>query len=302
MKRRHGFTLIELLVVIAVISVLVALLMPAVQQAREAARRAQCRNNLRQLGLALQNYHTTSNVFPPGYVSGAPYPATSNGWGWVAQLLPQLDQGPLFNSINFSLPIEHAQNATAVATVMPFLLCPTDLTGAHVIEIADASNNVLIPRAGILSYAGTVGDDSCDTDAFTANGIFYRNSRVRIGDILDGVSNTVIAGERAFANVEGAWCGAPQNGIVVAGELNQWPAATATSPVFSLVHNNYINIKTDSDGGLDDFSSMHAGGALILFADGNVRFISSIVSDGPKRRMFWGMGTRAGGEVVTDLE
>src|SRR6266487_2467467 len=98
--RRLGFTLIELLVVIAIIAVLVALLLPAVQQAREAARRSQCRNNLKQIGLALHDYHSTHNVFPPGYVAGAAYPATSNGWSWCAQLLPYLDQASLYHSIN----------------------------------------------------------------------------------------------------------------------------------------------------------------------------------------------------------
>ncbi|MBS0262604.1 MAG: DUF1559 domain-containing protein [Planctomycetes bacterium] len=128
MFHRRGFTLIELLVVIAIIAALVALLLPAVQQAREAAPRSQCRNQLKQLGLALQNYHSTHNVFPPGYVAGAPYPATSNGWGWCAQILPQLDGGPLCNSLNFSLPVEHVSNQKLVATSLPYMLCPSDLT------------------------------------------------------------------------------------------------------------------------------------------------------------------------------
>src|SRR5205809_2892375 len=105
--RRSAFTLIELLVVIAIIAVLVALLLPAVQQAREAARRSQCKNNLKQIGLALQNYHSSANRFPPGYVAGATYPATSNGWGWSAMILPYLDQAPLYRKINFGLPVEH---------------------------------------------------------------------------------------------------------------------------------------------------------------------------------------------------
>ena len=123
-----------------------------------------------------------------------------------------------------------------------------------------------------------------------------------MADILDGASNTTLLGERAFALVNGAWCGAPQNGVVRPGSLNPWPNVTATSPIFTLVHNNYINIKTDSDGGLDDFASLHSGGAQILFADGSVRFIPSITSDSPQRKAFWAMGTRAGGEVVSGLE
>jgi prepilin-type N-terminal cleavage/methylation domain-containing protein/prepilin-type processing-associated H-X9-DG protein len=302
MIRRRGFTLIELLVVIAIIAVLVALLLPAIQQAREAARRTQCRNHLKQLGLALYNYHGTCNVFPPGYVSGATYPATSNGWGWCAQLLPQLDQSALYNSLNFSAPVENAANLPGVATHLPFLFCPSDLTGAGTLAISDAAGNVMIPAAGVSSYAVTVGDDSCEADAMTGNGAFYRNSRTRMADLLDGASTTVLAGERAFAYVQGAWCGAPQGATVRAGTLNPWQQATAASPVFVQVHNNWINIMTDSDGGLDDFSSLHQGGAQFLFADGSVRFIPSITSDGPQRRAFWAMGTRAGGEVVSGLE
>src|SRR5579871_6256397 len=108
--RQRGFTLIELLVVIAVIAVLVALLLPAVQQAREAARRSQCKNNLKQIGLALQNYHDTSNIFPLGYCARLPYvdgaTDTTPGWGWPTYILPQLEQGPLYNQINWSQPVE----------------------------------------------------------------------------------------------------------------------------------------------------------------------------------------------------
>src|SRR5215217_7921410 len=115
---RRGFTLIELLVVIAIIAVLIALLLPAVQQAREAARRAQCVNNLKQMGLALHNYHGSVDAFPPGYVSavknpGDDYPELGPGWGWAAMLLGHLDQGPLFHAINFTMQITDAASVTA---------------------------------------------------------------------------------------------------------------------------------------------------------------------------------------------
>lgn len=302
MRLRRGFTLIELLVVIAIIAVLVSMLLPAVQQAREAARRAQCKNNLKQIGIALHNYHSSHNVFPPGYVAGAVYPATSNGWGWCAQLLPQLDQGPLYNAINFQLPVENSANLPRLSTNLPGMLCPSDQTGTGQFSISDAGGTVLIPAAAASSYAATVGDDACEADALTGNGVFYRNSRTRIADIVDGTTNTVLVGERAFGYVNGTWSGAPNNAVVTAGILNPWKFATATSPVFVQVHNNWINIMTDSDGGLDDFSSLHTGGVQLLFADGSVRFIPSITMDGPQRRTFWGMGTRNGGEVIQGLE
>src|SRR5215472_2908313 len=120
-RARRGFTLIELLVVIAIIAVLIALLLPAVQSAREAARRVQCTNNLKQLGIALHNYHDTLGVFPPGYLSVADRITFDNvgpGWGWAARLLNQMEQNPLFNSINFPTGIELPANQTARLTVL----------------------------------------------------------------------------------------------------------------------------------------------------------------------------------------
>ncbi len=302
MSRRRGFTLIELLVVIAVIAILVALLLPAVQQAREAARRAQCKNNLKQIGLALHNYHGTHNIFPPGYVAGAAWPLTTNGWGWCAMLLPDLDQGPLYDEINFNLPIENSANLPVPAQILPTLICPSDQLGGGTFQITDAGGNVVVPTAAPFSYAATVGDDSSEADGQTGNGSFYRNSNIRISNLIDGTSTTVLVGDRAWGMANGTWAGAPTNALVRAGQFNPWNAATANSPVFMLVHNNFINILTDSDGGLDDFSSFHTGGAQFLFADGSVRFLASITSDGPLRRAFWAMGTRAGREVVQGLE
>jgi prepilin-type N-terminal cleavage/methylation domain-containing protein len=127
-RRWPAFTLIELLVVIAIIAILVALLLPAVQQAREAARRTQCKNNLKQLGLALHNYHDQHLVLPPGYVSDYTSAGTDTGpgWGWAAMMLPQMDQAPLYQTIDFSVGIESPKHATVRLIVPALMLCPSD--------------------------------------------------------------------------------------------------------------------------------------------------------------------------------
>ncbi len=299
--KRLGFTLIELLVVIAIIAILIALLLPAVQQAREAARRSQCKNNLKQIGLALQNYHASMNRFPPGYVAGAAYPATSNGWGWSAMILPYLDHGPLYRKIDFRLPVEHANNSAAIQTILPVYLCASDLVDGGPFRVTDATGT-LIATAAPFSYAATVGDDASETDDPTGNGSMFRNSGIRIGDLKDGTSTTVLVGERAWGLTNGLWAGAPNNAVCRAGQQNPWTLATGPAPDFVLAHNNWINILTDSDGGLDDFSSFHAGGVHLVFADGSVRFIKSITQDGPLRLAFWAMGTRAGKDIVAGLD
>src|SRR5579872_386881 len=139
--RRTGFTLIELLVVIAVIAVLIGLLLPAVQQAREAARRTQCKNNLKQIGLALLNYESSFRIFPPGYIAGSAFidgqTDTAPGWSWGAMILPQLDQEPLQSTINFSLPVQAAANAPAIQVSLPAFVCPSDQLAGPTFPIGD---------------------------------------------------------------------------------------------------------------------------------------------------------------------
>ena len=121
-RNRRGFTLIELLVVIAIIAILIALLLPAVQQAREAARRSQCSNNLKQIGIALHSYHETARCLPPGWIGvsgGVPSANGPNGWGWASHLLPQLEQTPLHRKINFNATVDHASNALIRDQALP---------------------------------------------------------------------------------------------------------------------------------------------------------------------------------------
>ena len=299
MKRpRSAFTLIELLVVMAIIAILIGLLVPAVQRVRESANRVKCANNLRQIAIACQSHHDARGFLPPGYVATAPYPDTAPGWGWGAFLLPYIEQDPLYGQLDLTRPV---QNSPAIQQIVSVYLCPSDLLPSGPFPVTDATMTP-IALAAPSSYAATVGPDADDVADPTGQGIFYRNSRTRMTDITDGTSQTAMIGDRCWSQTNGIWAGAMPGGITRAGAWNPWPNATAPAPCLILVHNNYINIKTDADGGLDDFSSNHLEGANLAFADGSVHFLRSITGDGQARWDFWAMGTRSGGEVIQALE
>jgi prepilin-type N-terminal cleavage/methylation domain-containing protein/prepilin-type processing-associated H-X9-DG protein len=318
--RGRGFTLIELLVVIAIIAVLIALLLPAVQAAREAARRVQCTNNLKQLGIALHGYHDALGALPMGYAARGPFvdgaTDTAPGWGWAAMILPQLEQAPLFNAANFGLAVSAPANATAIGAPLLTFLCPSDLTNGP-FPVTDASGNVLAIAAP-ASYAACVGGNESDTATGINNdglgmGVFYRNSRVRIADITDGTSQAIAVVERAWCKANGVWAGAIPNGTIRRGPQNSCPTTGALFyPAATLVqaHCHMINTNSDPDGGLDDCSSLHPGGANFLFADGSVHFLKNILADGahlpsgatiytPAQVVFQALATRAGGEVIS---
>jgi prepilin-type N-terminal cleavage/methylation domain-containing protein/prepilin-type processing-associated H-X9-DG protein len=297
-RSRKAFTLIELLVVIAIIAILIALLIPAVQRVRDSASRAQCVNNLKQIGLACHHYHDTYSAFPPGYIADDPFPGTSPGWGWPAFLLPYIEQQNLFNQVNFNNPLE---SQPVIQNIIATYLCPADSPPEIPFEITDATFSTLC-MAAPSSYAATVGQDADDVADPTGSGVFFRNSKIRLTDITDGTSSTTLIGDRAWSNTKGIWAGAPNGAITRSGPGNSWLNATNAAQALVLVHNNWINITNDSDGGLDDFSSNHYGGVNLVFADGSVRFIASIVNDGPIHRSFWAMGTRAGGELIDGVE
>jgi prepilin-type N-terminal cleavage/methylation domain-containing protein/prepilin-type processing-associated H-X9-DG protein len=296
--RRRAFTLIELLVVIAIIGILIALLLPAVQKVREAANRSQCTNNLKQLGLACHAYHDSHQALPPGYSAAGAFPSTSPGWGWAAYLLPHLDQENLDRQINFNLPVE---GQPIIQSPLKVFRCPSDTPPQGAFPVMDIAFRVIC-QAAPSSYAATVGSDASETDAETGDGVFYRNSRTRFAEITDGLSSTVFLGDRAWADTNGVWAGAPEGAVTRPGPANSWQSTTGPAQDLILAHNNWINSTTDSDGGLDDFSSKHPGGVNLLFGDGSVRFIRSITADGPVHVAFWAAGTRAGGEVVDGLE
>lgn len=313
MHCRRAFTLVELLVVIAVIGILMALLLPAVQAARESARRTQCVNSLKQIGIASHHYHDAMRSFPPGYCAAAPYvdgaADTTPGWGWAAFLLPHLEQRPVYEASNFSLPIEHPANARSVRTWIASYICPSDIAPETPYAVPDASGNT-VALAAPLSYAACVGSDASGVADATGCGILYRNSGTRFADILDGTSVTILAGERAWAKAQGIWAGAINRGVLVRGKYNACqpiaPGAHYPAAALALAHAHLNNAEFDGDGsaGMDDFSSMHVLGSSFVFADGAVHFIQSIPADGPsgdytsEDLLFQRLGTRAGGEAV----
>jgi prepilin-type processing-associated H-X9-DG protein len=309
--RRSACTLIELLVVIAIIGTLIGLLLPAVQKVRETASRMSCQNNLKQIGLALHNYHDANRCFPPGYRASAPYSDgatdTTPGWGWGAFLLPYIEQDNVYRQLNFNQPV---QNSPAIQMMVKVYLCPSDLTPPGAFPVPDGFGNTIC-LAAPTSYAACAGGDESDTTAPTGQGVFYRNSQTRLTDITDGTSNTILVGERAWSNANGIWAGATPGGVIVRGQNNPcqpvvpgawYPAATL---VQAHAHLNNALLDPDGSAGMDDFGSRHPGGSNFVFADGSVHFLRSVSSDNPDGSYtpdglnFQALGTRANGEVVT---
>ncbi|WP_373649997.1 MULTISPECIES: DUF1559 domain-containing protein [unclassified Schlesneria] len=284
-RRSRGFTLIELLVVIAIIGVLVALLLPAVQQAREAARRTQCKNNLKQIGLALHNYHDAYNQFPPSMIfqtqhltARANRPQRANGWAWTSFILPYIDQGPLYNQLNFNTSLVTPENQLLVGTKLEVAVCPSVPSINHVVVGA-----INAPGITATNYVANSGSYSLsayyNASATRRNGVFSEDSRVGIRDITDGTSNTIAVGETVFwgtgdtANTfywDPSWFGRVQAGIPTSdcpecitrnGAVRMNPPRIASAVVLR-----------------NAFSSKHVGGAQFLLTDGSVRFISESIN------------------------
>lgn len=318
--QRSGFTLIELLVVIAIIGVLIALLLPAVQQAREAARRTQCKNNIHQIGIALHNYHDNYKMLPPGWIGvtagGTLSIHGNNGWGWASKILPQMDQAPLYNSINFFGPVTDPSNAFARTSFVPSFVCPSDVNH-NTWTIYDHSGGLAsagAPPVDIApgNYVGVFGTsdlDDCE-ETVPANwklpttypqcggeGAFFHNSRIGFTHFTDGLSNTFIVGERKSLPQGSAHSVIPDPGGTQIPWYSTWTGVVPGHD-FDLVRilgttdhtpNNDINH-------IDDFSSYHAKGAHFLLGDGGVRLINRDIDLG----LYQHLATRGAGDSTGD--
>ena len=289
---RNAFTLVELLVVIAIIGILIALLLPAVQAAREAARRMQCRNNLKQIGLALHTYHDAHRVFPMGSetASGQGY------WGYAVFILPQLELGNVLDTVDFRNPdccayIRALQGISPpgpaqpdpTSQAFPVLICPSDPHGHE--KLKDGTPDAqpcgdLYPS----DYLGVAGDTEAGGgcgNLLDGNGMLYSLSAVRLADVKDGTSNTLMVGERGIPqDLIWGWtiCGGSACEQYVSTERGLSPGADAPH----------------TSGIIERFWSWHPGGTHFVLGDGSVQFLSYNID----LATYNALSTRAGGEVV----
>ncbi len=333
-RMRRGFTLIELLVVIAIIAVLIALLLPAVQAAREAARRSQCLNNLKQMGLGIHNYHQAIGSFPLANAIAYSDPGVQTTWGTAsaqAMMLPYMEQTPIYNSLNFAWDFWYNTggtiNSSAFNTVINSFLCPSD---------GEA------PKSGnINSYFGSLGTTTDPWNTYST-GIFAHNTSYGVADVTDGTSNTIAFCEALVASSLGnkvpyrAGVTPPSGNGTTVIDANQNKTGVASdlatcTQVFTSGSNpagnnkgwrwgtgspglaNFNTIVTPNNpqfpwsgcrfgcvgcgndyGQYINVSSNHSGGVNTAFADGSVRFIKNSVS----QPIWWALGTRANGEVI----
>jgi prepilin-type N-terminal cleavage/methylation domain-containing protein/prepilin-type processing-associated H-X9-DG protein len=314
MRRRQGFTLIELLIVVGVLAILIGLLLPAAQKVREAAARAKCQNNLKQIGLALQLYHDKAHAFPSGYIFGSgPFlsmldiepsifnwvpptkkpPPQSPGWGWAALILPEIEQRNLAQQIDYKLPVESPSMLAQRTTKLSLYTCPSDAdTGVFMVLTTKKKK---LTRAATNSYAACFGEEGLiNTKPDNGNGVFFRNSRVAIRDITDGTSSTLAVGERCARFTQTPWAG-----VMTAGSTQTTPGAPVYqsviewAPPMALARIGFKPLNSPYSEPYDFFSP-HGNVVHFVFADGSVHPLSTTTSV----PVLQALATRAGGESI----
>ena len=301
-RKKAGFTLVELLVVIAIIGILVGLLLPAVQAAREAARRMQCSNNLKQLALSLHNYHDAHKKFPYGYYDGFTY---HNRDTWMQQILPFMEQTAFFNQ--YQAWVGQWVMDTPVLLkdqVLPGFVCPSDS------EAPGKGGGGGLRSGGYGfqgNYVGCSGNTVMTRNSQLLNGVFYNNSDSKFGSMSDGTSNTLVFGESLIRPGTGGWGGA--GGYWGGGPHGAYgfttlepPNTTIPDSIYSCKSTTYVQAPCNPIGGaaaLQNFArSYHTGGAQFALGDGSVHFISQSINV----ITYWALGSRNGGEAVQSIE
>jgi prepilin-type N-terminal cleavage/methylation domain-containing protein/prepilin-type processing-associated H-X9-DG protein len=309
--RRRAFTLIELLVVIAIIAVLIALLLPAVQAAREAGRRIQCTNNLKQIGLAIHNYHDSRGALP-----GSELPYQSTSFSALSHLLPGMEQTTLYNALNFSLLNNDPANNTVLVTRVNTFVCPSDVNDPH--PEFGGQTNYMADMGSWIVWQQASGPNA---GLAPPNGVFFGNSATRFADITDGLSNTAVFSERVMADFTNGVISpiadvffSPAQPTTLDAAVQACQAVDITNPAsqFPLfmgapwVNGQHVFLhvtapNTRSCGfftalrAIMPASSRHPGGVNVLIGDGSVRFIKNSVNLATWRSL----GTRAGGEIIS---
>ncbi len=321
-RTRVGFTLVELLVVITIIGILISLLLPAVQGAREAARRAQCMNNIKQLGLACLSYHQNQGIFPPAmFIPAGESPNVTVLWmqNWAIMILPYCEQITLYNSFTLSLPISNAANATPRSAQLQIMLCPSDrknTTNYQPFNTAEGMNwargnygaNGSVEQIFSSNMTGATGSDWA---LYYKRGVMGCNVSVRIDDITDGTSNTIMLGELRAGYIagdrRGTWAqGAPGASSIWGhgvtddqGPDNNQPEAddlvecsqlqTALGGQAAMAQQTGMGCCPCASNQQTTARSMHQGGVFCCFCDGSVHFISDFIDHNPG----WSIGSTA---------
>lgn len=305
MSRRRGFTLIELLVVIAIIAILVALLLPAVQQAREAARRSACKSNLKQLGVAMHNYHDTFNALPYGSTTFNGGSNGRDGWTWYARILPQLEQTPMYQALNFNEPMNGAAHRAREmrAQYLKVQLCPSDSENFE----EEGNDNWRCP---LHNYVACYGDSQYDGGHYGTNtsgnhtGLFQIDKTVGFRDCTDGLSNTILMSEIVTPHKPFTW---GNIGRTMQAHGSGFTTYNPPNTGNDRANRCYEQLGSGLPNSCDDIDdnawreniimarSLHTGGVQATFGDGAVKF----VSENTDRTVFRALGTRGNGEIAS---